>query len=245
MAALRAVIFDLGGTLMEWHEGLTIEGVWGKAAPAALELLPPEQAAGLTAQALVQAVRRAYLDLEEAACTGDLRPMPSYLYVQQALAALGVSVDEPTASTMLRALYIAESDTTRLLPHAVETLDALHKQGLRLGVISNRMHGGTLLLDDLAYFGISHYFASLIASCDVGQMKPHQRLFTTSLSELGVEPDEAVMVGDDLRADIGGALAMGMGAVWIRRPVGRTDLPPPGVPVIGDLAELPGVLAKR
>jgi len=38
---------------------------------------------------------------------------------------------------------------------------------------------------------------------------------------------------------------MGMGAVWIRRPVGRTDLPPPGVPVIGDLAELPGVLAKR
>ena len=39
MAALRAVIFDLGGTLMEWHEGLTIEGVWEKPAPRALALL--------------------------------------------------------------------------------------------------------------------------------------------------------------------------------------------------------------
>ncbi|MGH2390535.1 MAG: HAD family hydrolase, partial [Chloroflexota bacterium] len=174
MAALRAVIFDLGGTLMEWHEGLTIEGVWSKAAPKALALLPPAQAAGLTARALVTAVRRAYLDLEEAACSGDQRPMPSYLYVQQALVGLGVSVTEETASAMLAALYIAESETTRLLPNAVETLDTLHKQGLRLGVISNRMHGGTLLLDDLAYFGISHYFDSLIASCDVGQMKPHR-----------------------------------------------------------------------
>jgi putative hydrolase of the HAD superfamily len=245
MAALRAVIFDLGGTLMAWHEGLTIEEVWEKPAPRALALLAPEQAIGVTARAFVTAVRRAYLDLEDAAANSDQRPMPGYLCVQLALADLGVTVSDDTASAMLAALYVSERETTKLLPNAVETLDTLHKRGLRLGIISNRMHGGTLLLDDMAYFGISHYFDSMIASCDVGQMKPHPRPFTTALSELGVAADEAVMVGDDLRADIGGSLALGMGAVWIRRPVERTDPGPDGVPVIGDLSELPAILANR
>lgn len=243
--ALRAVIFDLGGTLMEWRPGLTIEGVWSRVAPRALALLAPEQAAGVSALDLVTAVRRAYLELEHAAGEGDLRPMPGELYVRHGLASLGIEVNSEVAAAMLAALYVSERETTQLLPHAVEALDTLHRRGLRLGVISNRMHGGTLLLDDMAYLGISHYFDSMVASCDVGQMKPHRLLFTQSLQELGMAADEAVMVGDDLRADIAGALAMGMGAVWIRRPAERTDPPPPGVPVISDLADLPGVLADR
>ena len=243
MTAVRAVIFDLGGTLMEWREGLTIEGVWSRVAPRAIQLLPPAEAAKVTPLALVTAVRRAYLDLEDAAAVSDPRPMPGHLCVQQGLAGLGVEVADDVAAALLVALYVSERETTHLLPHAVETLDALHQRGLRLGIISNRMHGGTLLLDDMAYFGISHYFDSMVTSCEVGQMKPHPRLFTQSLSELGVEAAEAVMVGDDLRADIGGALAAGMHAVWIRRPKERTDPPPPGVPVISDLAELLEVLA--
>jgi HAD superfamily hydrolase (TIGR01509 family) len=245
MAAVRAVIFDLGGTLMEWRQGLTIEDVWSRVAPKALQLLSPEQKAKVSARALVAAVRRAYLDLEHAAAEGDQQPMPGELCVRQGLAGLGVEVDSGVAAAMLAALYVSERETTQLLPHAVEMLDALHRRGLRLGIISNRMHGGALLLDDLAYFGISHYFDSMVASCDAGQMKPHPGLFIQALRELGVGAGEAVMVGDDLRADIGGALAMGMGAVWIRRPLERTDPPPPGVPVIGDLAELSGILSAR
>ncbi|HXT35562.1 MAG TPA: HAD family hydrolase [Chloroflexota bacterium] len=245
MAALRAVIFDLGGTLMEWREGLTIEDVWSRVAPKAIELLSPEQTARVSAPALVAAVRRAYLDLEHAAGEGDQRPVPGELCVRQGLASLGVEIESEVAAAMLAALYVSERETTQLLPHAVEMLDTLHRRGLCLGVISNRMHGGALLLDDLAYFGISHYFDSLVASCDAGWMKPHPNLFIQALRDLGVEPGEAVMVGDDLRADIGGALAMGMGAVWIRQPAERTDPPPPGVPVIGDLAELPGILSAR
>jgi putative hydrolase of the HAD superfamily len=164
------------------------------------------------------------------------------LVVQQALHGFDLEVDSETARAFLAALYIPESRTTRLLPGAEETLHTLVEQGLRLGIVSNRMHGGTLLLDDLGYFGISHYFSSVIASCDAGYMKPHPSLFLRSLEELGAEPGEAVMVGDDLRADIAGALAVGMRAVWMRRPPTRTDEPPVGVPSMTQLRDLPEIL---
>ncbi len=239
---LKAVLFDLGGTLWEWREGLTPERILAKVAPRAIRLLPPDQAATVTPEALGVAVRRAYLELEAAACAGDRSPLPAELPVQRGLASLGVSVDAQTASAMLAALYVSERETTRLLPGAEQTLHTLREHGLRLGIISNRMYGGTSLLDDLEYFGISYLFASIVASCDVGQMKPHPALFQQALEDLGVEPAEAVMVGDDLCADIGGALAAGMRAVWVRRPPERTDEPPAGVLSIRRLDELPPLL---
>lgn len=241
---LKAVIFDLGGTLVEAREGFTAEGILARAAPAAIRLLPPEQAARLDPVAVGTAVRRAYVAFEEAACAGDLGPVPGEAVVIRAMADLGVTVDAQTARSMLAALYIPERDTNRLLPGAVEALRTLAAMSLRLGIISNRMHGGTLLLDDLGYYGISHLFSGMVASCDAGQMKPHPAIFHLALGELGVAPEEAVMVGDDLRADVAGALAVGMRAVWVRRPPDRTDEPPPGVPSIRRLDELPPTIDR-
>jgi HAD superfamily hydrolase (TIGR01509 family) len=241
---LKAVIFDLGGTLVEMREGYTAEAVLARAAPAAIRLLPAEQAARLDPAAVGVAVRRAYVELEEAACAGDRSPVPAELAVMRAMAGLGITVDAETARAMLAALYVSERDTNRLLPGAAETLHALVGMGLRLGIISNRMHGGTLLLDDLGYYGISHLFSGMVASCDAGQMKPHPAVFRLALEELGASPEEAVMVGDDLCADIEGGLAVGMRAVWVRRPPDRTDEPPEGVPSIRRLDELPPTIAR-
>lgn len=47
--------------------------------------------------------------------------------------------------------------------------------------------------------------------------KPGPFLFEQALAELGVEPSEAVMIGDNLRTDVAGARAVGMASVWINR----------------------------
>ena len=238
MPAIRAVVFDLGGTLWEYRPGLTVEGVLSTVAPGAIALLAPDQAATVTPMQLAVAVRRAYLDLEHEAQDGDPKPVPAELCVTRGLASLGIETDAATARAMLAALYVSETRTSRLLPGADELLPALVGAGLRLGIISNRMYGGDLLLNDLDYFGISHYFSSLVASCDLGFMKPHPALYRRALDELGVSSDEAVMVGDDLRADVGGSLAAGLRAIWVRRPPTRTDEPPPGVPSVAALDEV-------
>jgi len=242
--SLQAVIFDLGDTLVEAREGITPEETLTRTAPSALRLLPPDQAASLAPGAVGVAVRQAYVALEEAACQGDLSPVPGELIVQQAMATLGIAVSSATARAMLAAFYLPERDTNRLLPGAAEAVRALAALGLRLGVISNRMHGGTLLVDDLHAFGLDGLFSVLVASCDAGQMKPHPAIFALALRQLGVSAAEAVMVGDDLRADVGGALAVGMRAIWVRRPPERTDDPPAGVPSIRDLSELAPIIER-
>jgi HAD superfamily hydrolase (TIGR01458 family) len=45
--------------------------------------------------------------------------------------------------------------------------------------------------------------------------KPSAEFFKLALGDLGVAPDEAVMVGDDIEADIGGAQAAGLAAVQV------------------------------
>ncbi|HYM63966.1 MAG TPA: TIGR01458 family HAD-type hydrolase [Gaiellaceae bacterium] len=46
--------------------------------------------------------------------------------------------------------------------------------------------------------------------------KPSRAYFEAALGELGAEPEGAVMVGDDIEADIGGGKALGMRAVLVR-----------------------------
>lgn len=244
MQPIQAVIFDLGGTLWEWRPGLTVEDMLTGVTPNAIALLAPAQAAALAPRAVAVAIRRAYIELEEEAALGDPKPIPAELPVIRGLAALGATVAPETARALLRALHISERRTTRLLPGADDLLRALALRRVRLGIISNRMHGDTLLLDDLEYFGISHYFLSVIASCDAGQMKPHPALYRRALDELGVPAEAAVMVGDDLRADIAGARAIGMRAIWVRRPPDRPDPAPPGVPDVTRMDQVLPVLEQ-
>jgi FMN phosphatase YigB (HAD superfamily) len=73
-------------------------------------------------------------------------------------------------------------------------------------------------------------------------MKPHKILFEHALDELGVSGEETLHVGDSLIADVRGAQALGMTAVW-RKPRKRFDEPDGIVPdyTINQLGELLGL----
>lgn len=64
---------------------------------------------------------------------------------------------------------------------------------------------------------LSPYFDEIIISGSFGKGKPDSSIFRHALEKLGVEPKEAVMVGDKLTTDIKGALGVGVTAVWINR----------------------------
>ena len=71
-----------------------------------------------------------------------------------------------------------------------------------------------------------------------------RRAFDTVLREMGVRPEEAVMVGDSLRRDIAGARAARVFAVQIARGAAETvdDITPDAL--IRDLGELRGVIEQ-
>ena len=76
------------------------------------------------------------------------------------------------------------------------------------------------LLDAGAFVAGLEYAAGVEAEV-VG--KPTRAYFEAALGELDVKPGDAVMVGDDIEADIGGAKAIGMRAVLVRTGKFRED----------------------
>jgi HAD superfamily hydrolase (TIGR01549 family) len=100
-----------------------------------------------------------------------------------------------------------------LLPDALSTLDALHQRGLRLGCVTNRW--GPRVTEDLTEMGLDGHFEVVSASCDVGFMKPHPRIFQHALDALGIGPSAAAMVGDLIEADVAGARDFGLTAIWV------------------------------
>ena len=62
---------------------------------------------------------------------------------------------------------------------------------------------------------LSRWFEYMVVSEEFGVEKPDPRIFAHVLTHMGVTATEAVMVGDNPDADIRGAHAVGMRAIWI------------------------------
>ncbi len=94
----------------------------------------------------------------------------------------------------------------------VETLDELRRRGYRLGVISNADGKVEALLETV---GLRPHFELVIDSGVVGIDKPDPRIFRMAAERMGVQPHEAVYVGDIYEIDVQGARAAGMRAILI------------------------------
>lgn len=115
-----------------------------------------------------------------------------------------------------REFWIA-SHKFALEPGIKDVLNALARNGIPMGIISNSAFSGETLLMELEKYGISEFFDFLISSSDYGVRKPHPTLFLVGASKLSMNPTEAWFIGNSLSHDITGALRVGMGAVWYKK----------------------------
>lgn len=118
---------------------------------------------------------------------------------------------------------------------AAPALRALRDGGLRLVVASNWDCSLSTVLADA---GLLHLVDAVVSSAVAGAAKPDARLFESALEAAGCRASEAIHVGDSLENDVAGATAAGIAALLLV----RGGDPPPGVPVVRSLAELPAVL---
>jgi HAD superfamily hydrolase (TIGR01549 family) len=70
---------------------------------------------------------------------------------------------------------------------------------------------------DLQTIGLSHHFKVSVAAHQLGCAKPDAAIFHAACRELGVAPEDAVYVGDDVLLDVQGAQRAGLRAVWMNR----------------------------
>ena len=103
----------------------------------------------------------------------------------------------------------------RVYPDVLEILPEFEQHGIELGIITNASHPMQQRDRELELTGIlDHFPRCRLSAADVGWLKPHQTIFEQALDLLNIQPTEAVFVGDNLHADVGGAQGVGMRGVW-------------------------------
>lgn len=128
--------------------------------------------------------------------------------------------------------------------HALAMVDALHRRGIRMGLVSNTFAPHFVLDQHLESVGLLKYFPVRVYSSDVRYMKPHREIFRRALHQLGASADKTVFVGDRLRNDVRGASRLGMTTILVS-PGGRvrhTRVTPDFV--VRQLCEIPDVIAS-
>jgi putative hydrolase of the HAD superfamily len=208
-----AVLFDFSGTLFRiesaqsWLRAVLVEAGLSLDETELLEFAQALESAG----ALPGGAAPAAGVPEEFAALWDVRDRSAE---QHRAAYTGLSRQVPLPEPRLHdALYDRHMTPAAWTPYpdTEDVLRTLHERGIGVGVVSNI---GWDLRPVFRAHGLSPYIGTYVLSYEHGVQKPDRRLFATACHALGVAPEDALMVGDDRRAD-GGAAALGCGVHFV------------------------------
>jgi len=212
----KAVLFDMGGTLLEYVPEASPAGLRNarEGCRRAYEWLREQ---GKALPDFETFLRRHWRALRWRRPWYYLRGKELRLQglVLRTLSRMGVEVRPEEVYDLTECYYRPFGDTLHPLPGARETLAELAGLGLRLAVVSNTAWPGYLLEEDLTRFGLLEHLEFCLFSSYFGWRKPRKRIFEQALTMLKVSAGEAIFVGDSLEDDIRGAQRVGMRAAFL------------------------------
>jgi 2-haloalkanoic acid dehalogenase type II len=233
--SIRAVFFDLGGTLFSYGSlRATFRDALAGVAQAHAPGVSPE-ALRHAYQVSVMTVMAEYVD------------RPYYLHRElfaeahaRMLERLGVPAEAGAGSPI--AAGPGGMGLHRVEPRegTREVLEALRAAGLHLSIVSN--------IDDDQFeaiwnvIGLADCFDAITTSEAARSCKPDRGIFDVALAKAGVGPEAVAFVGDSLHHDVAGANAAGMRSVWLSSEAPSPDARHVPHHVIRDLRELPELL---
>ncbi len=243
MQTLKAVTFDLWQTLLlDTPQGLRqaqaerIRGIHQILAGQGLSVqIGAVEQAYDAVWGRLQPIWATYGDLGS---RGQVRLMLEILGANGAISADGPvmdALDEAYCRPILAAMPVANAG-------AREVLGVLTGRGLRLGLICNTGRTpGRMLRLVLERLGLASSLRVFTFSDELGLRKPHPEIFHRTLGALGVRPEEAAHIGDDVTTDIAGARGIGMRAIHLLHATSASQ-DSRGAEAIGSLLELPARL---
>ena len=217
LSNLKAVLFDLGGTLdgdgEHWLNRFYL---------LYQEILP---------RVSWEELKAAFYQAEDA-CLTDPRVASLGLeslvrfHVEQQLAALRLNDPEP--GRVLAQRFLQASRAT--LRRNAGVLSRLAPR-FRLGVVTNFYGNAARILGEV---GIEPLLMAIVDSKVVGLRKPDAAIFSLALSSLGCAPEAVAYVGDSYNQDIRPAKQLGLMAIWLRNDAMSAPLPPDFSPDLAD-----------
>jgi putative hydrolase of the HAD superfamily len=246
--SIRAVFFDLGGTLEDiyYDDDSRLRGAGDLKEWMATRGIDPGLSSLDLRDAIVAGIKRLYKIREE----GNREVPPEQIWTEfifpngQLPRERLIEIAEELTIQYENSFY-----TRKLRPEAKATLAELSRRGLRLGVISNVLSRGQVPLN-LAKYGIVDNFDAVVASSVFGWRKPRQEIFLEAARLLSLPPSACAYVGDTVSRDVigarraGYALAIQIKSFLTTKVDKDTETEKPDV-VITDLSQVVHVVLKH
>ena len=204
MPAIRAVLFDLGNTLVSYYQPAEFMPILRRSLQACLRTLGAEP---LSHEAHQDLLHRA-LDLNQERADLAVWPLEQRLRVLFAQHSPDTAGVERLTQAFLQPIFA----TAQVSEYALPVLSALRRRGIVTAIVSNTPWGsaGRAWRSELARHDLLAAVDAVVFCTDVGWRKPHPIPFQRALEILGVAPADAVFVGDDPAWDVEGALSAGI-----------------------------------
>ena len=126
---------------------------------------------------------------------------------------LSLGLNDNGLSKRLVAIFAeARTESSKPYPDAHDVLSKLREKYV-LGIITNGP--SVYQREEITLLKLGAYFSHILISEEVGFRKPTKEIFQTALKKVACRPEEAVMVGDNLKEDIKPARKLGMETVLL------------------------------
>ena len=215
-------IFDLYGTLVDIRTDENKEELWEK-----LSLFYAFYGAFYTPEELARSYTR--LTGEMTAGHEELRRDSHEAFpeirIEEVFRALfeekGIAPDEPLVRHAGQFFRILSMEFIRLYDGTEEMLSAVKESGRKIYLLSNAQRIFTEY--EMNALGITKYFDGIFISSDEGCKKPDLKFFRKLIDTCGIDPERAVMVGNDGICDIEGAKRAGLGTVYVHSDISPAE----------------------
>jgi putative hydrolase of the HAD superfamily len=235
MPDLRAVVFDYGRTLVTFEypteELLAVVRAFRTRIETALGVPAPR------ADAILEDVLLPLEKVIESMSEDEVDYLEVY---RDAWAGAGMALPDDLLHEILDAEQLCWDRAVRVDPDALQVLSWLGAHGIKRAVCSNAPFPPEMMRRQVDTNGVGEVVDAVVFSSEVGRRKPAPELYLAALSAIGVEPRDALFVGDRVREDYEGPRALGMRAVIFT--AHAEEPPPPGIPSIASLTEVPQLL---
>lgn len=152
---------------------------------------------------------------------------------------LDFKIGDEVLSRQLSGKFLELLPTKKLLfPYTTELLDYLLDKKYVLHLITNGFE--KTQWSKLSNSGLDKYFTHVITSEASNSLKPKKEIFEYAMDKAGASLKESIMIGDNLEADIQGAMNAGMDSVFVNHINATAHLQP--TYTVYHLKELEGIL---
>ena len=215
-------IFDLYGTLVDIRTDENKEELWEK-----LSLFYAFYGAFYTPEELARSYKRLTGEMtagHEALRRDSHEAFPE-IRIEEVFRALfeekGIAPDEPLVRHAGQFFRILSMEFIRLYDGTEEMLSAVKESGRKIYLLSNAQRIFTEY--EMNALGITKYFDGIFISSDEGCKKPDLKFFRKLIDTCGIDPERAVMVGNDGICDIEGAKRAGLGKVYVHSDISPAE----------------------